>query len=439
MLPYFTERVRQPGEPAARVGWQAQEAVERGARPGRGADRRVGRRDRLHQRRDRIEQPGDQGRRAARCAIAAITWSRVATEHKSVLDSFKRLEREGWPLRCLGVGRDGLVDLDELADAMTDKTVLVSRDGGQQRDRRAAAARGDRADRACARRAAAHRRGAGGRQDSDRRRPRWGSICSRSPATSTTGRRAAARSTSGARSRRLKLECQIDGGGHENGLRSGTLNVPGIVGLGAAAAICRPEMPEESARLASLRDRLLDGLRRGLAEVRVNGSLERRLPHNLHVSFDGVEGEALLMALGDLAVSTGSACSSGSQAPSHVLAGDRRRRRPRRRVDPLRARPHDVERRRRFRRRARHDCCEEPQSESSRVASPQAVVQSAWSGSASKARSRSVTPASILPISPARASASAEQHRADQLVHARSAPPSASARARPSPEIPTRR
>jgi cysteine desulfurase len=97
------------------------------------------------------------------------------------------------------------------------------------------------------------------------------------------------------------------------------LNVPGIVGLGRAAAICRAEMTTEAPRLAALRDRLLDGLRRELDGVRVNGSMTRRLPHNLHVSFDKVEGESLLMALGDLAVSTGSACSSGSQAPSHVL------------------------------------------------------------------------------------------------------------------------
>jgi cysteine desulfurase len=119
---------------------------------------------------------------------------------------------------------------------------------------------------------------------------------------------------------KIALACQIDGGGHENGLRSGTLNVPGAVGLGAAAEICRTGMAGEAERLAGLRDRLLDGLRRGLESVRVNGPLgQTRLPHNLHVSFDGVEGEALLMALGDLAVSTGSACSSGSQAPSHVL------------------------------------------------------------------------------------------------------------------------
>jgi cysteine desulfurase len=97
------------------------------------------------------------------------------------------------------------------------------------------------------------------------------------------------------------------------------LNVPGIVGLGRAAELCRLEMAEESSRLGALRDRLLDGLRARIPQTRVNGTLDRRLPHNLHVSFPGVEGEKLLMALGDLAVSTGSACSSGSQAPSHVL------------------------------------------------------------------------------------------------------------------------
>jgi cysteine desulfurase len=118
---------------------------------------------------------------------------------------------------------------------------------------------------------------------------------------------------------KVPVECQIDGGGHEHGLRSGTLNVPGIVGLGACAELARRMLPDESARLAAMRDRLFMGLRDALQDVRVNGSLERRLPHNLHITFEGIEGEALLMALGDIAVSTGSACSSGSQAPSHVL------------------------------------------------------------------------------------------------------------------------
>jgi len=119
---------------------------------------------------------------------------------------------------------------------------------------------------------------------------------------------------------KIALVPQLAGGGQENGLRSGTLNVPGIVGLGRAAEICRLEMAEEGTRLGALRDRLLGGIRARLQDgVRVNGSMAARLPHNLHVSFDGVEGEALLMALGDLAVSTGSACTSGSQALSHVL------------------------------------------------------------------------------------------------------------------------
>jgi len=118
---------------------------------------------------------------------------------------------------------------------------------------------------------------------------------------------------------RIALAPQAIGGGQENGVRSGTLNVPGIVGLGRAAEICRLEMTDEAARLGALRDRLLAGLRARVPGVHVNGTLEERLPHNLHVSFDGVEGERLLMALGDLAVSTGSACASGSQAVSHVL------------------------------------------------------------------------------------------------------------------------
>jgi cysteine desulfurase len=120
----------------------------------------------------------------------------------------------------------------------------------------------------------------------------------------------------------------IHGGGHERGLRSGTLNVPAIVGFGEAAALCAAEMPAESARLAGLRDRLLAGLRETLGRtsaahdgVLVNGAFGQavRLPHNLNVAFPGVEGSALLMAMTDIAVSSGAACSSASAEPSHVL------------------------------------------------------------------------------------------------------------------------
>jgi cysteine desulfurase len=108
------------------------------------------------------------------------------------------------------------------------------------------------------------------------------------------------------------------GGGHEHGLRAGTLNVPGIVGLGRASALCQAEMETERARIAALRDRLLAGLSK-LDGVVVNGSREHRLPNNLHVSFTGVDGESLLIGISDIAVSSGSACSSASAIPSHVL------------------------------------------------------------------------------------------------------------------------
>ena len=118
---------------------------------------------------------------------------------------------------------------------------------------------------------------------------------------------------------RLGIAPLFDGGGHEQGLRSGTLNVPGIVGLGAAAAICRDELAAEAGRVGALRDRLLDGLRARLDGVTVNGSLTARLPHNLNVSFEGLEGESLLVGLDDVAVSSGAACTSVNPEPSHVL------------------------------------------------------------------------------------------------------------------------
>ena len=118
---------------------------------------------------------------------------------------------------------------------------------------------------------------------------------------------------------RVRLVEQIDGGGHERGMRSGTLNVPGIVGFGKAAELARVEMAEESQRLARLRDRLYDHLRTHLKEIYVNGSIAHRLPGNLNVSFAYVEGEGLMMALKDVAVSSGSACTSASLEPSYVL------------------------------------------------------------------------------------------------------------------------
>src|SRR5205807_3878041 len=121
------------------------------------------------------------------------------------------------------------------------------------------------------------------------------------------------------RNPRVQLSAIIDGGGHERGMRSGTLNVPGIVGLGKACEIAQKEMPEESVRLRGLRDRLKAGLEAKLDEVFVNGSMEHRLPNNLNMSFAYVEGESLLMGINDVAVSSGSACTSATLEPSYVL------------------------------------------------------------------------------------------------------------------------
>jgi cysteine desulfurase len=121
------------------------------------------------------------------------------------------------------------------------------------------------------------------------------------------------------RNPRVQVTSQIDGGGHERGMRSGTLNVPGIAGLGEACAIARREMPEESQRMRYLRDKLRVTLERELDEVFINGSMEHRLPNNLNMSFAYVEGESLLMGINDIAVSSGSACTSATLEPSYVL------------------------------------------------------------------------------------------------------------------------
>ncbi len=317
MLPYFTEDFGNPASRQHAYGWKAQEAVDRsrtaiaeliGASPAEivftsGATESnnlaiKGSAQALRERGDHL-----------------VT---VATEHKSVLDSFRKLEHDGWRVTWLGVDSEGFVRLDELRAAVTDRTVLVS----------VMAANNEIGVLQPLGEISAIARSSGALLHTDAAQA-VGKIPIDVDAMgidllSLTGHKYYGPKGAGAlyirrRKPRIQVACQIDGGGHEHGMRSGTLNVPGIVGLGRAAEICRTEMSAESTRLAALRDRLLDGLQRNLDGLRVNGSMARRLPHNLHVSFDRIEGEALLMALGDLAVSTGSACSSGSQAPSHVL------------------------------------------------------------------------------------------------------------------------
>ena len=318
MLPYFTERFGNAASRQHAFGWEAQEAVDR-------ARRQVAALINASSNEIVFTSGASESNNLAIKGVACALKDRgdhvvtIETEHKSVLDSCGRLERDGWRVTRVGVDAGGFVDQDQLRAAVTDRTVLVS----------VMAANNEigvlqpLADIA----AIVHERGALLHTDAAQA---FGKVPLDVTALgvdllSLTAHKCYGPKGTGAlylrrQKPKVPIECQIDGGGHENGLRSGTLNVPGIVGLGACAETAGQVLSEESARLAGLRDRLLAGLGAGLDGLRVNGSLERRLPHNLHVSFAGIEGEALLMALGDLAVSTGSACSSGSQAPSHVLA-----------------------------------------------------------------------------------------------------------------------
>lgn len=318
MLPYFTERFGNPASRQHAFGWEAQKAVD-------AAREQVAALIAASSNEICFTSGATESNNLAIKGTAQALRSRgthvitAITEHKSVLDSFKRLEADGWRVTWLGVDREGFIDLDELRGAITSETVLVSVMAANNEigTLQPLAAIG----------AVTSERGvifhtdaaqAAGKVPIDVESMNIDLL-------SLTGHKYYGPKGVGAlfvrrKKPKLQLACQIDGGGHENGLRSGTLNVPGIVGLGAAADICRSELASESARLATLRDRLLTTLRNELDNVRVNGPLsERRLAHNLNVTFEDVEGERLLMAIGDLAVSTSSACSSGSQKASHVI------------------------------------------------------------------------------------------------------------------------
>ncbi len=241
-----------------------------------------------------------------------------ATEHKAVLDTCRRLEREGARVTYLPVQANGLIDLDQLEDAITDKTILISimyanNEIGVVQPMSEIGA-------------IARKKGVLVHSDASQA---VGKIPVDVAADgidllSLTAHKIYGPKGCGAlyvrrRNPRVQITAQMEGGGHERGMRSGTLNVPGIVGLGMACEISRTEMPEESKRLVFLRDKLKDKLVSELDEVYVNGTMEQRLPNNLNMSFAYVEGESLLMGLNDVAVSSGSACTSATLEPSYVL------------------------------------------------------------------------------------------------------------------------
>jgi cysteine desulfurase len=239
-------------------------------------------------------------------------------EHKAVLDSCKRLEKQGFQVTYLPVGKDGIVDPAEVEKALTDKTILVSvmlanNEVGTIQPI------GEIGKITRARGVLLHCDAVQGigKTPFDVR-------AMNVDLASITAHKIYGPKGVGAlyvrRSKpRVRLVAQMDGGGHERGNRSGTLNVPGIVGFGRACQILRQEGAQEITRVAALRDKLKQRLMGELDEVILNGHSERRLPGNLNVSFAFVEGEGLMMAIKDVAVSSGSACTSASLEPSYVL------------------------------------------------------------------------------------------------------------------------
>src|SRR5580704_5487442 len=247
------------------------------------------------------------------------------TEHKAVLDTCKRLEKHGYRVTYLPVQKDGRISLDDLKVTIDDQTILVTimsannEIGVLQPIREI----GD----------LCHERGVLFHTDAVQSvgKVPFSVITDNVDLASISAHKIYGPKGVGAlyvrrKNPRVQLVAQIDGGGHERGMRSGTLNVPGIVGLGKACEIAGAEMTAESARLAALRDRLKDAIMSQLDECYINGSMEHRLPGNINISFAYVEGESLLMGINDVAVSTGSACTSATLEPSYVLkalgAGD---------------------------------------------------------------------------------------------------------------------
>jgi len=317
MLPYFTERFGNAASRNHSFGWAGEEAVENaraqvasliGATPKEiiftsGATES----DNLM-----IKGVAEMYREKGNHIITQ------AIEHKAVLDTCKRLEKYGYEVTYLPVQRDGRVNPEDVRKAITPKTILITimyanneigivnpmAEIGKIAKEHGIIFAVDGVQ-------------AVGKIPVDVQKDNIDLLA-------ISGHKIYGPKGVGAlyvrrRNPRVQLSAIIDGGGHERGMRSGTLNVTGIIGLGKACELAQQEMPEESKRMRALRDRLRAGLEAKLDEVYINGSMEYRLPNNLNMSFAYVEGESLLMGINDVAVSSGSACTSATLEPSYVL------------------------------------------------------------------------------------------------------------------------
>jgi cysteine desulfurase len=317
MLPYFMEKFGNAASRNHPFGWTAEEAVENAREQvakliGATAKEIIFTSGATESDNLAIKGVAEMYREKGNHIITAVT------EHKAVLDTCKRLEKYGYRVTYLPVQKDGLVDLEELKRAIDDKTILVTimaanneigvlqpwREIGKICRERGVLFHTDGVQ-------------AVGKVPIDVNKDNIDLM-------SITAHKIYGPKGVGAlyvrrKNPRVQISAIIDGGGHERGMRSGTLNVPGIVGLGKACEIAREDMAKEGAHLAALRDRLRDRIMGRLDEVYINGSMEHRLPGNLNISFAYVEGESLLMGINDVAVSSGSACTSATLEPSYVL------------------------------------------------------------------------------------------------------------------------
>jgi len=317
MLPYFTEKFGNAASRNHEFGWRAEEAVEN-------ARGQIARLINAHPKEIAFTSGATESDNLAIKGAAEMHRAKgnhivtQVTEHKAVLDSCKRLEKYGYEITHLPVDRDGLIDLDDLAKAITPKTILISimyanneigviqpiEQIGKIAKKSNVIFHVDAVQ-------------AVGKIPVDVQKE--GIDLLSISAHKLYGPKGVGALYVRRKNPRVQIAPMIDGGGHERGMRSGTLNVPGIVGLGKACEICQKEMAAESARLGRLRDKLKDALESGLDNTGINGSMAHRLPNNLNISFANVEGESLLMGINDVAVSSGSACTSAAIEPSFVL------------------------------------------------------------------------------------------------------------------------
>ena len=316
MLPYFSERFGNAASKTHQYGWDADKAVERGRQQvaaliGASAGEIVFTSGATESNNLAIKGVFEALAHKGRHVIT------TRIEHKSVLDTCRRFGERGCRITVLDVDESGRVSPEAVRAAIADDTVLVSVMAANNEvgsiQPLAAIGAITRERRVLFHTDAAQ---AAGKVPVD-------VTAFNIDLLSCTAHKMYGPKGVGAlyvrKKARLQLPPLLDGGGHERGMRSGTLNVPGIVGFGRAAEINAAEMPSESQRLSRLRDRLYDSLRRQLPGVGLNGSLDDRLPHNLSVHFAHVDGESILMAIDDVCLSSGSACSSGKVEPSYVL------------------------------------------------------------------------------------------------------------------------